>query len=274
MGIQSDVRLTIAAFLWRDFHVATSYRLNFLFQIGSGFFLVATFFFVSKLINSEQAGPALQRYETDYFTFVLIGLATTGFLHTGLGLSERLRTAMTEGSLQMMLASSPHPAWIIVMPLAWDFLFEGLKAGAIILIGLLLFNADLREANVLSSLVVLVAALLSFTVFGLLSTAIIILVKRGDPIHWAFEHAAALVAGAYFPVELLPNWLEKVSAVLPMTYAYEGIRKSLLVGATVPEVGRELAVLVGFSALGLPFAVRFAKMGIDRAKMKGSLGFF
>jgi hypothetical protein len=59
-----------------------------------------------------------------------------------------------------------------------------------------------------------------------------------------------------------------------MTYAYEGIRKSLLVGATVPEVGRELAVLVGFSALGLPFAVRFAKMGIDRAKMKGSLGFF
>ncbi|MGD9143895.1 MAG: ABC transporter permease, partial [Dehalococcoidia bacterium] len=73
------------AFLKRDFSQALSYRLSFLLQIGGIFFSVAIFYFLSELFGSAIA-PQLEDYGGNYFSFVLIGLAFTGFL--GLSLSS------------------------------------------------------------------------------------------------------------------------------------------------------------------------------------------
>lgn len=265
----------VRAFVFRDFFIATSYKFQFVFQLTAGFFMIAFFYFIAQMIDAGASGKVMTRYQTDYFSYVLIGLAAAGFLQTGLsGFSERLRTGMTEGSLEMTFSCPVKPIWVLVLPCLWGFLFESLKAVVIVAFGVFIFGANLGEANPLSAAVVLLFTITSYSVFGLLSASIIMVIKRGDPINLAFSAASTLIAGAYFPTDLLPSWLSWAAAILPMTYAYDGLRMTLLTGAGVGEVSHDLFVLIGFSAIGLPLAVKVAQSAIARSKRDGSLGVF
>lgn len=263
------------AFLRRDFFIATSYKFQFLFQLASGLFIVATFYFVSRMIGPGVASAFLKPYKTDYFSFIIVGLAASGFLFTGLaGLSERVRTAMTEGSLEMMFASPTRPVLILVMPCLWSFVFETLRAYVVIVLAVFLFGFDVTRTNFLSLTVVAVLTVLAYSAFGIVAAALIIIFKRGDPINWAFAHASTLLGGAYFPVEMLPAWILPVTKVLPMTYAYRGLRMTMLARAGLPEVLPEVAVLAVFAAIGLPLALVALNLAVRQAKRDGSLGSF
>jgi len=265
----------VLAFVRRDFYIATSYKFNFVFSLMAGFFVVASFYFVSRLVDTSLSPTLVTRFQTDYFSYVLIGLATAGLLHTGLaGFADSLRTGMTEGSLEMTFSCPIRPIWVLVLPCIWSFFFEALKGLVVVAFGILLFGADLSRANPLSALVVLLFTIASYSVFGILSASVIMIIKRGDVLNLAFAAASSIVAGAYFPIEVLPPWLGAFAKILPMTYAYDGLRSTLLSGANISGVTRELLVLGGFSLVGLPLAIGVANFAIGRAKRDGSLGVF
>jgi ABC-2 type transport system permease protein len=263
------------AFVRRDFYVATSYKFQFIFQLTAGFFIVAFFYFIAQLVDSGASNKMLSRFDTDYFSFVLIGVAAAGFLQTGLsGFAERLRTGMTEGSLEMTFSCPIRPIWVLVMPCLWAFFFEALKAFVIVLFGVFVFDANMDKANLLSCAVILLFTITSYSVFGILSASIIMVIKKGDPINLAFTAASSLIAGAYFPTDLLPSWLAWIAKILPMTYAYDGLRLSLLTGAGMAGIADDLLFLVSFSVTGLPIAVVIAHYAIAKSKRDGSLGIF
>ncbi len=264
----------IMAFVRRDARIATSYKLHFALQLFGGLFTVVMFYFIAKMTDPNASGGPLSQFGTDYFSFVLVGIVATGFLQTGVGLADRLRVAMGEGSLEMMFACPVRPIWILILPAIWELLFQMGQAVVMIALGVVLFGADLSHANWPAGLVLLLATVAAYSVFGILSTGIILVIKRGDPIRWLVTELAALVAGAYFPVALLPDWLERIAAVLPMTYAYHGIRMTVLKGAGLSDVSVDLAVLVGFAAIGLPLAAYCCHLAIGKAKRDGLLGSF
>jgi len=263
------------AFFRRDFHIATSYKFNFVFQLMSGFFAVAMFYFLSRFVDSEASRAMVSRFNTDYFSFVLIGIAGAGILHTGLtGFAASLRAGMTEGSLEMTFSCPIRPMWILLFPCIWAFFFDALKILVVISFGTLFFGADLRHANLSSGLTVMLVTVMSYSVFGIISGSIIMVLKRGDPINAAFSVASMLIGGAFFPIDLLPSWLAGIAKVLPMTYAYDAMRKTLLLGAGVSDVRLELMILGGFSIVGLPLAIGIANMAITKSKRDGTLGIF
>lgn len=266
---------TAAAFLRRDFEIATSYKVNFIFQLTYGYFIVAVFFFMAKLMDGGAARAALARYQADYFSFILIGAAVAGLMQASLnGFAEQLRTGMTEGSLEMTFSCPVRPTWVIVLPCVWSMAFETLKACVVIAMGIGFFGADLSRANLTSAVLMVVVTVASYSVFGMLVASVILVLKRGDVLNTAFSAATAMIGGAFFPVELLPPWLALVAKVLPMTYAYDGLRLGLLAGATPAQLMPQLAMLAAFAAVGLPVAFAACAAAISRAKREGSLGVF
>ncbi|MEK8051139.1 ABC transporter permease [Ideonella sp. DXS22W] len=266
---------TIAAFLRRDFEIATSYKVNFVFQLTYGYFIVAVFYFMAKLMDGGAAREALARYQADYFSFILIGAAVAGLMQASLnGFADQLRMGMTEGSLEMTFSCPVRPTWVIVLPCVWSMVFETLKACVVIAMGIVLFGADLGRANLASTVLMVLATVASYSVFGLLVASMILVLKRGDVLNTAFSAATAMIGGAFFPVELLPPWLGFVAQALPMTYAYDGLRLGLLAGATPVQLLPQLAKLLAFAAVGLPLAFMACTAAIARAKRDGSLGVF
>ncbi|GAH18226.1 unnamed protein product, partial [marine sediment metagenome] len=57
------------------------------------------------------------------------------------------------------------------------------------------------------------------------------------------------LCGVIWPVEQMPNYLQWLSAILPLTYAVDGLRDIMLAGKSLLDVGFELAVLAGFAVV-------------------------
>jgi ABC-2 type transport system permease protein len=54
------------------------------------------------------------------------------------------------------------------------------------------------------------------------------------------------LCGVIWPVEQMPDYLQWLSKMLPLTYAVDGLREIMLSGANLIDVGFELGMLVGF----------------------------
>jgi len=204
---------------------------------------------------------------------VLVGTAATQFVGVGVSsFAAHLRNSMVEGSLEVMFAAPVNPKWVIIAPCIWRFTFAALQGIIMILVGLC-FGASLHM-NTFASVVVLLLAATSYCVIGLVSASVIMVVKRGDPINWFFVQASSLLGGAYFPIELLPGWIAWLPKLLPTTYAFDAVRRTLLTGAGLNEVWPSVCFLAIFSGIGLPIAILVCNWAVEFAKKDGSLGSF
>ena len=57
------------------------------------------------------------------------------------------------------------------------------------------------------------------------------------------------LCGVIWPVEQMPDYLQWLSAILPLKYAVDGLRDIMLAGKSLLDVGLELSVLVGFAVI-------------------------
>jgi ABC-2 type transport system permease protein len=66
----------------------------------------------------------------------------------------------------------------------------------------------------------------------------------------------ALLSGFFWPIDQLPNLLQPVARVLPVTYAIDGLRQVMIAGADLssPQVLLDLGVLVGIAAVFMALA--------------------
>jgi ABC-2 type transport system permease protein len=262
---------TATAFLKRDFSIALSYRIAFVLQILGIFFGVASFYFLSRLFGAALV-PQLEQYGGDYFSFVLIGLAFNGYL--GLSLSSfasSIREGQMTGTLEIMLLSPTRLSAILFSSSLWDYLLTTINVVVYLVVGSLVFGFDVSQANFLTAFVVLILSVASFSGIGILSAAIVLVVKKGDPIAWIFGGVSTLLAGVYYPISVLPDWLTPLSHILPMTYSLDAMRLAMLRGYSIYDVRYDILILLGFTLVLTPLAFLTFRKALKRAKVEGSL---
>lgn len=261
----------ISAFLRRDFKTEASYRLSFLSQIAGILFSVVMFYFIALLFG-ESASPYLSAYGGDYFPFVLIGIAFYRYLSVALStFSNTLREGQMTGTLEAMLVTPTRPTSVLIYSSLWKYLYATFEVLIYLLLGVAFFGFQVGQANLVSVLVVLVLTIISFSSFGILSASFILVFKRGDPIAFVFGTLSALLGGVYYPVTVLPGFLQAGSALLPLTYSLRAMRHAILQGTPVTGLGMDLTVLVLFCLIGIPLSLVLFNAALRRAKEEGTL---
>ncbi|MCK4727037.1 MAG: ABC transporter permease, partial [Anaerolineales bacterium] len=262
---------TARAFLIRDFRIETSYRFAFALQLMNILLSVGVFYFISLLIGPS-ATPYLSRYGGDYFSFVIIGIAFAGYFGVGLSsFSSSLRQSQMSGTLEAMLTSPTRLSAIIVSSSLWAYLMTTIRVLVYLLVGALIMGATFGQGNLISALVVLVLTIITFSSLGIISASFVMVLKRGDPIAWLFSAVSTFLGGVYYPITILPEGLQWLARLIPVTYALDAMRLALLQGASLNELIPQILALCVFSVILLPsslFAFRFA---VQRAKVEGSL---
>ncbi|MBN1815648.1 MAG: ABC transporter permease [Anaerolineae bacterium] len=258
-------------FLRRDFKMQMSYRLSFILQFLGMLFSSASFYFVSRLLGAG-AVPYMASYGGDYFSFVLIGIAFVGYQGVALyAFSGVVQSAQSAGTLEAMLVTPTRLSTILFSSSLWNFAFTSFRVLLYILLGVLVFGADLRNANVPAGLVVLCLTIVTLSGIGILSACFIMVFKRGNPVDFLFSSLSTLLGGVYYPIEVLPGWLQILARFFPLTYSLEAMRRALLVGESLVDLWREIAVLAVFSALLLPLSLVAFRYAVRQAKRDGSL---
>lgn len=257
----------IGAVARRDWAVRRSYQFDFAFRLVGIFSGVATFFFISKLVGNA---PSLE--ETRYFEFALVGLLVLN----GAGMAmHTLRSAIAQersnGTLEIIL-SKPAPLWTVLAgSLVVPALFFLLEA-TLMLIFAVILGSRFPVDGLLLGIPLLFLTLVAFAIMGLFATAFIVLTKRGEPITFLILQGTNFLAGAVFPVVLLPMGFEVLAHLIPAFYGLNGLRAVLLGGAGVVDVLDEIAILGAFILVLTPIALWALARSLRIARVTGTLG--
>jgi ABC-2 type transport system permease protein len=126
------------------------------------------------------------------------------------------------------------------------------------------------DANFPAAIALLVIASVSFFGIGMM-TAVLPLIspEKGAQLGFVGQGMLLVVSGVYYPVSVLPGWMEWLSQISPATYALRGIRASILDGAGLAWADVWPLLVIG--ALSIPLGLFIFSIGERHAKRHGKL---
>ena len=261
----------ILAFIKKSFFVQWSYRLAIFLGVLGFLGTLLTFYFIDRLFGFQIVSH-LAPYGVNYFSYALVGIAFSGFIGTSLGkVVGQLNHEQAMGTLEALLVSPTRIETLISAMITWDLVYAFVEFAVYIVVGIFLFHIDFSNINILSVLVITLLSIISFNSLSIISAGFIIVFKKGDPVSWLVNIGFELLGGVYFPVTVLPEWLQFISHLFPITYAIRSVELAIYQGATIRDLSSDIFALIVFSFLLLPVGLLILKYALSQAKRDGSL---
>ncbi len=254
----------------RDALLQVSYQFNLLFFVSTAFFSAFIAYFVSDLVGDTEL---LAQYGGSYFDFVIVGLALTSYAALGVAaFTDQIQQEQGAGTLEVLLSGPTRLGTLLAGGFIVPLMLTTFEVAAVLAVGIGVLGVGLTLSGVMLSVPIVALTVANFCAMGIASAAVVLLVKRGDPISGPLYQATLILSGAIFPVELFPAWLETIARLTPAYYGVRGMREALLTDSGLAGIADELLVLSGFAVVLLPLAVLAFGRSIDAAKRYGVLG--
>ena len=165
-----------------------------------------------------------------------------GFLLTGISfLRER-----SQGTMERLMASPISRLDIVIGYLFGFFIFALVQTLIILLFTIYVLNVtyhgDLWQIFVFQ--IVVIAGAVNLGIFISTFARNEFQMVQFIPL---IIFPQVFLCGVIWPIEQMPDYLQWLSKILPLTYAVDGLRDIMLSGENLIDVGFELAMLVGFA---------------------------
>jgi ABC-2 type transport system permease protein len=259
-------RSAIAALVRRDYQIRTSYRLALVLDFFIGALDVVVFYFISQTFG-DQTSASLGDAPS-YFAFALVGIAVTAVVQaTTAGIGIGVRDEQLTGTLEALVTQPLSAVEMAVGMCGMPFLLSAFRVGLYLILGGVLFGVSFADAFWPGLVVLLIVTATAMSSIGIASAAAVMVIKRGQAIAGLLVFGMSLLGGAFFPVSVLPEWLQPLSDIVPTRFAFDGLRAVLYGG---DWVGDALA-LVGFSVVAVPAAIWLFERALRHGRRAGSL---
>ncbi len=134
-----------------------------------------------------------------------------------------------------------------------------------------LFGLHIVWSAVPTAVVILTLTMLSYLSFGVFAAALVLGFRTTGPFPTAVLAVSALLGGVYYPTQVIPSWLERLSALVPLKYGLKALRRSLLDGAPVTNSLPDLGILLGLTVVGFAISLVAFMWALRYAKQAGTL---
>src|SRR3954451_580557 len=206
-------------------------------------------------------------------TILLIGAVIWSYLGIVFEiLTETVAWERWEGTIEYTFMAPLSRAVHLLGMGAFAVLYGVLRTTALFGVVALFFGLAFPDANFAAALVILAVASVSFVGIGMV-TAVLPLIspEKGAQLGFIAQGLLLVVSGVYYPVEVMPSWMEALAAISPATYALEGIRAAVLDGAGAGAVWADLWPLLVMGAVAIPLGLAVFRTGERYAKRTGKL---
>jgi ABC-2 type transport system permease protein len=245
------------AFLFRGYHITRRYI---------GWVVVFNFYALVTSATVALIGVAANNYQMT-LTLVVGALLWNYLSWLYQEISMSIAYERWEGTLEYTFMA-PVSRSVHLLGVSLFSLLNSIVTSVIVLLGLIAFtDLNLRGANLPGVLVVLAVSTLAFVGLGLFAAVFPVMsAERGAEATHIFQGSLLLVSGVYYPIDVLPGWMQPLSAISPATYTLSACRKlfgvgnsastpELLAGAPLSAVSHELLVLAVMGAILLPLGL-------------------
>lgn len=272
---KSPVHRIVLSFIVRDLKVWWTYKFWLTLDIAGMILFVVTYYLFSLITTSQQIQEAGYMVG-GYFTFALIGIAFQQYVHFAVqSINESIRDEQWNGTMETILSTATDFKIFLLGEVCFSFIVSSALLLMSLFVGVMLgAKVYVTPASILSVIVLTILLIASHMDIGILSTGVIMKIKQGNPVTWAFSWLSQLVSGVFYPLRLLPPYLEWIGRIFPLTYSLDGIRLCLQSGKdlTSPEILSNVISLLIFIIIATPISIYIFKKGYDSARRDGSLG--
>jgi ABC-2 type transport system permease protein len=204
----------------------------------------------SKLLSLSAVSSSTRALtQVDYY---MPGLIAAFIMTNGVIGLTNIATEFRRSGVTKRLSATPLTKleWVLGNVLSQSVLAFSLAA-LMILLGVAIYGA-----TVIINAYVIVALVLGAVLFSGMGMTLAGIVKEPEAaagVANAISFPMMFLSGTFFPVSIMPGWLQSVASVLPLTYFSESLRDSMVVGnfnATLLNMGATAALAVAFILLG------------------------
>jgi ABC-2 type transport system permease protein len=206
-------------------------------------------------------------------TFLLVGALIWSYLSMIFDvLSETVQWERWEGTIEYTFMS-PTSRVTHLLGMGVYAVVYGIARTAVVLgVAMLAFDLDLSEANYWAALVVLAVCSISLVGFGVVAAVMPLLSpEKGQQVTYIVSALLLLVSGVYYPVKVLPDWMQVIAQYSPVTYALEGSRAALQDGVGLSQLWGSIWPLLVMGAVFVPMGLFVFHLGESYAKRAGKL---
>lgn len=161
-------------------------------------------------------------------------------------IAETIAVERWEGTLEYTFMA-PVRRWTQLMGSCLYAMAYGLVHTAAMLIVLMLFfrQLDLGVENLATAAAFVLLGSFSFVGIGMMAAILPLLyVERGAQMTFVLQSCLLLVSGVYYPVSVLPEWMQFLSHLSPATYVLAGVRAGLLDGTPITSLWGDVIPLI------------------------------
>jgi ABC-2 type transport system permease protein len=227
---------------------------------------------LSIVFISKAAGLSPEK-ENQLTTVLLIGAVIWAYLGIIFEiLTETVAWERWEGTIEYtFMAPLSRPVHLIGMGL-FAIAYGLVRATLIFGVVAAMFGLHMPDANFGTAILLLGIASVSFIGIGMM-TAVLPLIspEKGTQLGFMAQGVMLVVSGVYYPVSVLPDWMQALSTISPATYALRGIRSAILEGATPTDVWGDIWPLLVIGAIAIPLGLWVFRRGEIYAKKHGKL---
>lgn len=260
----------VAAFAKRDFRDWRTYKTQMITQV-----ITIAIGILSWAINAMYRNRPVPEYDTDYISFLIVGLVIGNLV---MPISQGLERRLNPWTLENIIMTGISIPVFVAGQIAWPYIFSLITFIPQLLIGIFWFGVKLRINPISTALAFVISAMILLGL-SMISVGFRLITKSTDPITWTINTLQQLLAGISFPVQFLDSFLPGISSLswfLPQTWVYHLWRLSMLKAAAITDPLIQIEFLKGFifALILFPIGYRIFKWGLNRAKKDGTLGWF
>jgi ABC-2 type transport system permease protein len=215
-----------------------------------------------------------QKVDTGYLVlYLLVGTLVWHYLSIVFdSISEMIAWERWEGTIEYTFMAPVSRFTHMIGTTIFSLVYGLLHTCIILVVVALFFHVDLSRANLIGSAMVLVAGSVSFIGLGIVASVLPLLFpERGAQMTHVVQALVLLISGVYYPISVLPGWMQPIARLSPATYVLEGMRDGVLSGVPTVNLLGYVWPLVLMGIAFIPIGLAVFRVAERYAKRTGKL---
>ena len=271
-AITRELRVTYA-FVERNFNLMKRYWGWELVWLCYSIVNALSITFIGKASASITGRPMSQAEIDQVILYLLLGTLVWHYLAVVFDcVSEMIAWERWECTIEYTFMAPVSRFTHMIGSTVFSLIYGLLHTGIILIVVALFFRLDLSRANLAGATMVLLAGSASFVGLGIMASVMPLLFpERGAQMTHVVKASVLLVSGVYYPISVLPGWMQNVAAISPATYVLQGVRSALIDGVRTGHLLGFVWPLLIIGAVTLPMGVCIFGACERYAKRSGKL---
>jgi len=204
--------------------------------------------FFSKMIKIESKQVVGKEVENPGATRMIGGWAIMFLLFSIVGASVSLFEEKQEGSLKRLLCMPVSKSDILVSKYFFTTVLGIIQLSVMFIFAWSVFNVDIFSNLLNLSLIILTSALAAVS-FGMLITSFSKSLSQANGIATILILIMSAIGGSWFPVFLLPDWMQVISKTTITYWSVDGFLQVLWRHAPLSGIAINIVVLLGIAII-------------------------